>query len=109
MTFKRQADDWLHVLAALEAEKTALQNAAGGWERRETGRLLGDVWRSMNRAEQRRYLERQCETGNWRVVLRKEGRRRSGDLFAVIDSDHWVKGLREPVGPDDDLDDMYLG
>jgi DNA invertase Pin-like site-specific DNA recombinase len=109
MVFRKKPNGWVRALAALEAEQTALKNSAGGWERRETGRLLGDAWLSMNRAEQRRYLERQCETGNWRVVLRKEGRRRSGDLSAVIDSDHWVKGLREPVGPDDDLDDMYLG
>ena len=71
--YSKQPDGWLDQLGALEAEKNALQNAVGGWERRETGRVMGQVWESMSRAEKRRYLERQVETQNWRLLIYKAG------------------------------------
>lgn len=73
--YARKPAGWYERLGELEAEKKRLKDDGGtGWERRETGRLMGDVWRSMTRAEQRRYLERQCESRNWRVLIEKSGK-----------------------------------
>lgn len=73
--FRKQPEGWLNILAELEAEKTRLKDdAAPGWERTETGRSMADAWGSMSRAEQREYLARQAETGNWRVLVLKDGK-----------------------------------
>jgi DNA invertase Pin-like site-specific DNA recombinase len=71
--YHKKPDGWLTKLGDLEAEQERLKNAVGGWERRETGRTMGKVWESMSRAEKRRYLERQCETQNWRLLVYKAG------------------------------------
>ncbi len=73
--YRKKPSGWLGILAELEAEQERLKgNGAPGWERRETGRSMGDAWGSMSRAEQREYLARQAETGNWRVLIRKDGK-----------------------------------
>jgi DNA invertase Pin-like site-specific DNA recombinase len=69
--YHKKPDGWLRKLGDLEAEQERLQNAVGGWERRETGRLMGKVWEGMTIAEKRRYLERQIEAQNWRLLVDK--------------------------------------
>jgi Resolvase, N terminal domain len=72
--FRRKAAGWPGVLAELEAEQAQLRKAGTGQQRTETGRVMGDVWGGMSRQEQRRYLERQAETGNWRLLVQKDGK-----------------------------------
>lgn len=73
--YRRKPDGWLARLAELEGERERLQdNGSRGWERTETGRSMGDAWGSMSRAEQREYLARQAETGNWRLLVVKDGK-----------------------------------
>ena len=73
--YREKPSGWLATLAELEAEQTRLRDTgAPGWERTETGRSMGDAWRSKTRAEQREYLARQAETGNWRVLVVKDGK-----------------------------------
>lgn len=68
---RKKTPGYLDKIAELDAEQERLESGAGQWQRRETGRTLGEAWRSMSRAEQRRYLERQAETGNWRMLVFK--------------------------------------
>lgn len=73
--YRRKPEGWLARLAELEAERERLtDDGSRGWERVETGRSMGDAWGSMSRAEQREYLARQAETGNWRVLVAKDGK-----------------------------------
>jgi hypothetical protein len=101
--YHRKPDGWLARLAELEAERARLKDdGPPAWERTETGRSMGDAWRSMSRPEQREYLARQAETGNWRVLIAKDGKD-AGSLRAI-----WRTPGFEHSGTDTNLE-RYLG
>jgi DNA invertase Pin-like site-specific DNA recombinase len=79
--YRKRPDGWTSTLVKLEAEQATLKATGVMWQRRETGREMGDVWRGMDRQEKRRYLERQAEAGNFRVVIWK---REDGVMRAAV-------------------------
>jgi hypothetical protein len=56
-------------MAELDARLTALTSGEIQRIRRATGRDMGEVWQSMTRTQQRRYLERQVEAENFHIVF----------------------------------------
>jgi DNA invertase Pin-like site-specific DNA recombinase len=79
---KKRPEGWMAAMAELDERLTALKSGKVQRVRRETGRDMGEVWRSMNRQQQRRYLERQVEAENFHIVFwrREDGKVRGVPL-----------------------------
>jgi DNA invertase Pin-like site-specific DNA recombinase len=68
---RKRPEGWLAKMAELDSRLAALRTGKVLRERRPTGRDMNDVWIRMNRQQKRRYLERQAEAGNYRVLFWK--------------------------------------
>jgi DNA invertase Pin-like site-specific DNA recombinase len=68
---RKRPEGWLTTLTDLNARLETLAVGKVARERRLTGRDMGDLWTTMERKEKRRYLERQAEAGNFRVLFWK--------------------------------------